>query len=149
MMEITYFIIYIIMLFFYTVYYWKYNHRLLEILENDDAKKFDVLASVHSLFFMISTVIIQLFNYVFFFVFMNKYGGEWKFIIPIGGLCIILLIFFTITGYKQKQIILEKYKELYGMELHFYRQLEYISLYRHTCVIVNTILILNIIAMFL
>lgn len=148
-MEITYFIIYIIMLFFYTIYYWKFNHKLLKILENDDAKKFDVFASIHSLFFMISTVIIQLFNYVFFFVFMNKYGGEWKYMIPIGVLCMILLIFFTITGYKQKRIILKKYKERYEMELHFYRQLEYISLYRHTCVIVNTILILNIIAMFL
>lgn len=137
------------MLYFYTIYYWKLNHKLLEVLGNKDAKEFDVFASLHSLLFMISTVIIQLFNYVFFFIFMNKYGGEWKYIIPIGVLCIILLILFTITGFKQKRIILNKYKERYGIELHFYRQLEYISLFRHTCVIANTILVLNIIAMIL
>lgn len=137
------------MLYFYTIYYWKLNHKLLKVLENKDVKEFDVFASLHSLFFMISTVIIQLFNYVFFFVFMNKYGGDWKYIILIGVLCVIFLILATITGYKQKRIILNKYKERYGIELHFYRQLEYISLYRHTCVIVNTILAINIIAMIL
>ena len=39
-MEITYFIIYSLLLFFYTLYYLKFNHELLEIIENNDAKAF-------------------------------------------------------------------------------------------------------------
>lgn len=103
-MEITYFIIYIFMLFFYVFCYYKLNHNLFYILENKDAKEFDIFISLHSLLFMIATVIIQLFNYVFFFIFMNKYGGDWKYIIPIGILCIILLLLVTITGFKYKKI---------------------------------------------
>lgn len=97
---------------------------------------------------MVSTVIIQLYIYIFFFAFMIKYNGDWKYIIPVGVICLILLIVFTITGYKKKEI-LKKYEERYGLELPFYRQLEYISLYRHTCVIVNSILLINILAMIL
>lgn len=148
-MEIAYFIIYILSFSFYPIYYWKLNNKFLKGLENKDVKEFDVFASIHSLVFMVCTVVIQLFNYVFFYVFMNKYGEDWKYIIPIGVICIILLIIFTITGFKKKQIILNKYKERYGIELSFYRQLEYISLFRHTCVIVTTILILNILTMIL
>lgn len=77
---------------------------------------------------------------------MIKYNGDFKYIIPVGVICLILLIVLTITGYKRKKNILNKYEERYGFELPFYRQLEYISLYRHTCVIVITILILNIIS---
>lgn len=146
-MEIAYFIIYILLLYFYTLYYLKFNHKLLSIIENKDAKAFDLFASLHSLLFMISTVIIQLYNFIFFYVFMNKYGGDWKYIIPVGTICLILLIVFTITGYKRKKDILNKYNERYGFELPFYRQIEYISLYRHTCVIVNSILLINILAM--
>lgn len=148
-MEIAYFIIYILSFSFYTIYYWKLNNKLLKVLDNKDVKEFDVFGSIHSLLFMLCTVVIQLFNYVFFCVFMNKYGEDWKYTIPIGVLCIILLIFFTITGFKKKRFILNKYKERYGIELSFYRQLEYISLFRHTCVIVTTILILNILTMIL
>lgn len=146
-MEIAYFIIYILLLYFYTLYYVKFNHKLLEIIENKDAKAFDLFASLHSLLFMVSTVIIQLYNYIFFYVFMNKYGGDWKYIIPVGVICLILLIVFTITGYKRKKDILNKYEERFGFELPFYRQIEYISLYRHTCVIVNSLLLINILAM--
>lgn len=78
---------------------------------------------------------------------MIKYNGDWKYIIPLGVICLILLIVLTITGNKRKKNILNKYEERYGFELPFYRQLEYISLYRHTCVIVITILVLNIISM--
>jgi len=148
-MEITYFIIYIFLLYFYTLYYLKFNHKLLEIIENKDAKVFDSFASLHSFLFMVSTVIIQLYNYIFFFAFMIKYNGDWKYIIPVVVICLILLIVFTITGYKRKKDILNKYEKRYGVELPFYRQLEYISLYRHTCVIVNSILLINILAMIL
>lgn len=48
-----------------------------------------------------------------------------------------------------KRAILNKYKELNGVEYNFYKQLEYISLFRHTCIIINTILIINILAMVL
>lgn len=146
-MEIAYFIVYILLLYFYTLYYLKLNHKLLSIIENKDAKAFDLFASLHSLLFMVSTFIIQLYNYIFFYVFMNKYGGDWKYIIPVGTICLILLIVFTITGYKRKKDILNKYNERYGFELPFYRQIEYISLYRHTCLIVNSILLINILAM--
>ncbi len=148
-MEIAYFIIYIFSFSFYIIYYWKLNNKLLKGLENKDVKEFDVFSSIHSLLFMVCTVVIQLFNYVFFYIFMNRYGEDWKYIIPIGVICIILLIFFTITGFKKKRFILNKYKEQYGIELSFYRQLEYISLFRHTYVIVTTILILNILTMIL
>ncbi len=52
---------------------------------------------------------------------MNKYGGDWKYIIPVGTICLILLIVFTITGYQRKKDILYKYNERYGFELPFYR----------------------------
>jgi len=71
-MEITYFIIYIFLLYFYTLYYLKFNHKLLEIIENKDAKVFDSFASLHSFLFMVSTVIIQLYNYIFFLRFYDQ-----------------------------------------------------------------------------
>lgn len=148
-MEIAYFAIYVLLLCFYIFYYWKLSHGLLKALKTKEAKEFDKFISLHSLLFLISTVIIQLYNYVFFFLFMNKYGGDWNYIIPLGALCIVLLIIFTITGFKQKRAILNKYKELNGVEYNFYKQLEYISLFRHTCIIINTILIINILAMVL
>ncbi len=146
LMEIAYFVIYVLLLCFYFFYYWKLDQGLLQVLENKDAKEFDIFISLHSLLFLISTAIIQLYNYVFLFLFMNKYGGDWKCIIPLGALCIILLIISIITGFKQKRAILNKYKERYRFELNFYKQLEYISLFRHTCVIAGTILIINILA---
>lgn len=148
-MEIAYFAIYVLLLCFYIFYYWKLSHGLLKALKTKEAKEFDKFISLHSLLFLISTVIIQLYNYVFFFLFMNKYGGDWNYIIPLGALCIVLLIIFTITGFKQKRAILNNYKELNGVEYNFYKQLEYISLFRHTCIIINTILIINILAMVL
>ena len=148
-MEIAYFAIYVLLLCFYIFYYWKLSHGLLKVLKTKDEKEFDKFISLHSLLFLISTVIIQLYNYVFFFLFMNKYGGDWNYIIPLGALCIILLIVFTITGFKRKRAILNKYEELNGVEFNFYKQLEYISLFRHTCIIISTILIINILAMVL
>lgn len=103
-MEITYFIIYSLLLLFYTLYYLKFNHKLLEIIENKDAKAFDLYASLHSLLFMVTSVIIQLYNYIFFFAFMIKYNGDWRYIIPVSVTCLILLIVLTITGYKRKRI---------------------------------------------
>ncbi len=148
-MEIAYFIVYIISLGLYTFYYLKFNQKLLEIIGNKDLKTFDLFASLHSLLFLITTVIVQLFNYAFFFAFMIKYDGDWKYIIPIAVICLILLILLTITGYKRKKDILNKCEERYGNEFSFYKQLEYISLYRHTCVIANSILLINILAMIL
>lgn len=103
LMEIAYFVIYVLLLCFYFFYYWKLDQGLLQVLENKDAKEFDIFISLHSLLFLISTAIIQLYNYVFLFLFMNKYGGDWKCIIPLGALCIILLIISIITGFKQKK----------------------------------------------
>ncbi len=148
-MEIAYFAIYVLSLYFYIFYYRKLSQGLLKVLKTKDAKEFDKFISLHSLLFLISTVIIQLYNYVFLFLFMNKYRGDWSCIMPLGVLCIVLLIVFTITGFKQKRVILNKYKELNGVEFNFYKQLEYISLFRHTCIIINTILIINILAIVL
>ncbi len=148
-MEIAYFAIYVLLLYFYIFYYRKLSQGLLKVLKTKDAKEFDKFISFHSLLFLISTVIIQLYNYVFLFLFMNKYRGDLNYIMPLGVLCIVLLIVFTITGFKQKRVILNKYKELNGVEFNFYKQLEYISLFRRTCIIINTILIINILAIVL
>ena len=145
-MEIAYFAIYVLLLCFYIFYYWKLSHGLLKVLKTKDEKEFDKFISLHSLLFLISTVIIQLYNYVFFFLFINKYGGDWNYIIPLGVLCIVLLIAFTITVFNQKRAILNKYEEQNGVEYNFYKQLEYISLFRFTCIIISTILIINTLA---
>lgn len=146
-MEITYYIIFIISLFFYIIYYNKLNSEMIKKINECDAKKFDIYASIHSLLFMIFTVVVLIYNIAFLFVFMNKYGGERKFIVPIGISCIIILVVVTITGFKQKKIMLKRYKDKYNIELHFYDQVRYISLFRHTCVIANAVLIINIISM--
>lgn len=146
-MEIIYYIIFIITLFFYILYYNKLNSKMVKIINECDAKKFDIFASLHTLLFMIYTIIIIVYNVVFLFVFMNKYGGDWRYIAPTGIVCVILLVVVTITGFKQKKIMLNRYRDKYNIELHFYDQVRYISLFRHTCVIINTILIINIISM--
>ena len=64
---------------------------------------------------------------------MIKYNGGFKYIIPVGVICLILLIDFTITGYKRKKDILNKYEKRYGFELPFYRQLEYIFVSTYLC----------------
>lgn len=115
-MEIIYYIIFIITLFFYILYYNKLNSKMVKIINECDAKKFDIFASLHTLLFMIYTIIIIVYNLVFLFVFMNKYGGDWRYIAPTGIVCLILLVVVTITGFKQKKIMLNRYRDKYNIE---------------------------------
>lgn len=147
-MELIYFVVFIISLCFYVYYYLKINSGMLKKIDEGDVKKIDRFSSIHSLIFMIVTVIILIYNFVFMFVFINKHGGSWKYIAPVGIMWIVSSIIVTFTGYRKKNIILQKYKEKYDMELQ-YDYVQHISLFRHTCAFVCSVLLINVLSMIL
>lgn len=135
MLAIIYFVSFTILLLAYIVYYIKLHKKLLNIIENQSAKDFDLFASIHSLLFMIYSVFYLIYDVVFLVLFLNRYGTHWLLILIVAMICIPFLLIITYTGFCQKRIVLKKYNSAYGIDLAFYGQIRYISIFRHTCII--------------